>query len=73
MSFLSIRSLPKDDPFGGAGCVERERYLSCEWMRDHYKGPHAGFLFILEFDNLFSDIYRNTDADGVYHVMGLPV
>jgi hypothetical protein len=24
-------------------------------MRQHYKGPHAGFLFVLDFDNLFSD------------------
>jgi hypothetical protein len=50
----AIRSLPKDDPFGRAGCIERERYMSCEWMREHYRGPHAGFLFVREFEDLFS-------------------
>jgi len=44
----AVKALPRDDIFGSASAIQRERYCSVEWARQHYKGEHAGFLMMRE-------------------------
>jgi len=45
----ALKRLSRDDLFGSTSAIDRERYLSVEWVREHYKGDRAGSRFMREY------------------------
>jgi hypothetical protein len=51
----AIRSIKRDDLWGSVSALQGERYLSVEWVRAHYKGEHAGVLFMRDVRGMGAD------------------